>query len=188
MDYNKSADFYTGVSKVLAEKPDVLFIGGASEPTALVAKQARQLGFKGGFVIMDQAKMGEMSKIIGGYKMLEGSVGVVPLTMYEEQGAKDFVAKYHKQNDGKDPTTEVAYNYFAMYSVVQAMKEAGTVEDSKAIRAAMGDALKNLAEEHNPYGVTEIDAKGGMMADPNIATVKKGGTVELQRISEVLGE
>ena len=188
MDYNKSADFYTGVSKVLAEKPDVLFIGGASEPTALVAKQARQLGFKGGFVIMDQAKMGEMSKIIGGYKMLEGSVGVVPLTMYEEQGAKDFVAKYHKQNDGKDPTTEVAYNYFAMHTVIQAMKEAGTVADSKAIRAAMGDALKNLAEEHNPYGVTEIDAKGGMMADPNIATVKKGGTVELQRISEVLGE
>ena len=30
MDYNKSADFYTGVSKVLAEKPDVMFIGGAS--------------------------------------------------------------------------------------------------------------------------------------------------------------
>lgn len=188
MDYNKSADFYTGVSKVLAEKPDVLFIGGASEPTALVAKQARQLGFKGGFVIMDQAKMGEMSKIIGGYKMLEGSVGVVPLTMYEEQGAKDFVAKYHKQNDGKDPTTEVAYNYFAMHAVVQAMKEAGTVEDSKAIRAAMGDALKSLPAENNPYGVTEIDAKGGMMADPNIATVKKGGKVELQRISEVLGE
>ncbi|MCG8392579.1 MAG: ABC transporter substrate-binding protein [Pseudomonadales bacterium] len=187
MDYNKSADFYTGVSKVLAEDPDVLFIGGASEPTALVAKQARELGFKGGFVIMDQAKMGEMSKIIGGYDMLEGSVGVVPLTLYEEQGAKDFVAKYHKLNDGKDPTTEVAYNYFALYSVVQAMKEAGTVEDAKAIRAAIGEALKNLAPENNPYGVTEIDAKGGMMADPNIATVKDGKVV-LQRISEVLGE
>ena len=69
--------------------------------------------------------MGEMAKIIGGYKMLEGSVGVVPLTLYEEPGAKAFVAKYHQQNDGKDPTTEVAYNYFALYSVVQAMQEAG---------------------------------------------------------------
>ena len=187
MDYNKSADFYTGVSKVLAEKPDVMFIGGASEPTALVAKQARELGFKGGFVIMDQAKIGEMAKIIGGYKMLEGSVGVVPLTLYEEPGAKAFVAKYHQQNDGKDPTTEVAYNYYALYSVVQAMQEAGTVEDATAIRAAMGQALKNLAPENNPYGVTEIDANGGMQADPNIATVKDGKVV-LQRISEVLAD
>ncbi|MED5388388.1 MAG: ABC transporter substrate-binding protein [Pseudomonadota bacterium] len=187
MDYNKSADFYTGVSKVLAEKPDVLFIGGASEPTALVAKQARELGFKGGFVIMDQAKMGEMAKIIGGYKMLEGSVGVVPLTLYEEPGAKAFVAKYHKLNDGDDPTTEVAYNYFALYAVVHAMQEAGSVEDAKAIRSAFGDALKSIKPENNPYGVLEIDAKGGLMADPNIATVKDGEVV-LQRISEVVGE
>lgn len=187
MDYNKSADFYTGVSKVLAEKPDVLFIGGASEPTALVAKQARELGFKGGFVIMDQAKMGEMAKIIGGYKMLEGSVGVVPLTLYEEPGAKAFVAKYHKLNDGDDPTTEVAYNYFALYAVVHAMQEAGSVEDAKAIRSAFGDALKTIKPENNPYGVLEIDAKGGLMADPNIATVKDGEVV-LQRISEVVGE
>ncbi len=75
MDYNKSADFYTGVSKVLAEKPDVMFIGGASEPTALVAKQARELGFKGGFVIMDQAKMGEMSKIMVATKCWKGLWG-----------------------------------------------------------------------------------------------------------------
>ncbi|HEX5515029.1 MAG TPA: ABC transporter substrate-binding protein, partial [Gammaproteobacteria bacterium] len=47
LDYNKDTDFYSGVSRVLAAKPDVLFIGGASEPTALVVKQARELGFKG---------------------------------------------------------------------------------------------------------------------------------------------
>ncbi len=67
MSYNKSTDFYSGVSKALADKPDVLFIGGASEPTGLVAKQARELGFKGGFIIMDQAKMNEMKPIVGGY-------------------------------------------------------------------------------------------------------------------------
>ena len=50
------------------------------------------------------------------------------------------------------------------------------------------DWSSDVCSSDLPYGVTEIDAKGGMMADPNIATVKKGGTVELQRISEVLGE
>ncbi len=33
---------------MLAERPDVMFIVGASEPTALVVKQVRELGFKGG--------------------------------------------------------------------------------------------------------------------------------------------
>ena len=36
-----------------AASPDVMFIGGASEPTALVIKQARELGFQGGFMVMD---------------------------------------------------------------------------------------------------------------------------------------
>ena len=48
-------------------------------------------------------------------------------------------------------------------------------------------ALKSLKPENNPYGVTAIDDKGGMMADPNIATVKNGEVV-LQRMSEVLAE
>ena len=40
MSYNKDTDFYSGVSRVIAASPDVMFIGGASEPTALVVKQA----------------------------------------------------------------------------------------------------------------------------------------------------
>ena len=47
MSYNKDTDFYSGVSRVVAAKPDVMFIGGASEPTALVVKTARELGFTG---------------------------------------------------------------------------------------------------------------------------------------------
>jgi len=70
MSYNRSTDFYSGVSKALAAKPDVLFIGGASEPTGLVAKQARDLGFKGGFIVMDQAKLNEMKPIVGSYQAL----------------------------------------------------------------------------------------------------------------------
>ena len=67
------------LQKILAAKPDVLFVGGASEPTALVVKQARELGFKGGFVIIDQAKMDQMKPILGGnYAMLEGAIGTHP--------------------------------------------------------------------------------------------------------------
>lgn len=183
MDYNKSADFYTGVSKVLSEDPDVMFVGGASEPTGLVVRQARELGFKGGFILMDQAKMDEVAKVSGGIKSLEGSVGVVPLDKYENEGAKLFLEKWQKEHNGV-ATSETAYNYFAMYLIAQAMQEAGTVDDAKAIRAAIASAMEKVSVEHNPYDVDGIDEAGNLGADPQIAEVVDGKVV-LRKLSEI---
>ena len=183
MDYNKSADFYTGVSKVLSEDPDVMFVGGASEPTGLVVRQARELGFKGGFILMDQAKMDEVAKVSGGIKSLEGSVGVVPLDMYENEGAQMFLKKWQKEHNGV-ATSETAYNYFAMYLIAQAMQEAGTVDDAKAIRAAIASAMDKVSVEHNPYDVDGIDEAGNLGADPQIAEVVDGEVV-LRKLSEI---
>jgi branched-chain amino acid transport system substrate-binding protein len=74
IDFTKETDFFTILTNALKEKPDVLFIGGASEPTAKVAKQARELGFKGGFIVMDQAKFDEMKSVTGSYDLLNGSI------------------------------------------------------------------------------------------------------------------
>ena len=183
MDYNKSADFYTGVSKVLSEDPDVMFVGGASEPTGLVVRQARELGFKGGFILMDQAKMDEVAKVSGGIKSLEGSVGVVPLDKYENEGAKLFLEKWQKDHNGV-ATSETAYNYFAMYLIAQAMQEAGTVDDAKAIRAAIASAMDKVSVEHNPYDVDGIDEAGNLGADPQNAEVVDG-EVGLRKLSEI---
>lgn len=183
MDYNKSADFYTGVSKVLSENPDVMFVGGASEPTGLVVRQARELGFEGGFILMDQAKMDEVAKVSGGIKSLEGSVGVVPLDKYENEGAKLFLEKWKKDHNGV-ATSETAYNYFAMYLIAQAMQEAGTVDDAKAIRAAIPAAMEKVSVEHNPYDVDGIDEAGNLGADPQIAEVVDGEVV-LRKLSEI---
>ncbi|MES1929942.1 branched-chain amino acid ABC transporter substrate-binding protein LivK [Salinisphaera dokdonensis CL-ES53] len=186
MDYNKSADFYTGVSKVLAADPDVLFVGGASEPTGLVVRQARELGFEGGFVIMDQAKIDEVAKVAGGMEAVEGGVGVTPLVYSDNPGAADFVELYEKDHDGV-PTSETAYNYFAMHLVAKAMEEAGSVEDAKAIRAAIPAALGNVATEHNPYEVKDISDSGNLAVDVEIAEVMDG-KVELRKISEIDAE
>ena len=183
MDYNKSADFYTGVSKVLSEDPDVMFVGGASEPTGLVVRQARELGFEGGFILMDQAKMDEVAKVSGGIKSLEGSVGVVPLDKYENEGAKLFLKKWQEDHNGV-ATSETAYNYFAMYLIAQAMQEAGTVDDAKAIRAAIASAMDKVSVEHNPYDVDGIDEAGNLGADPQIAEVVDGEVV-LRKLSEI---
>ncbi|MDM0030702.1 ABC transporter substrate-binding protein [Variovorax sp. J22P271] len=185
MSYNRSADFYSGVSRVLAEKPDVLFVGGPSEPTALVVKQARELGFKGGFLIMDQAKLDEMAKVTGGLAPLEGSIGVLPVSYDERVGPKTFAAAYRKAYGAdKDPTTESSYNYTLTHALAGAMKLAGTTTDAAAIRAKIGEALTKMPTDTNAGGFKGVDAVGGTIVDPLVATVE-GGKIKPVNLSDL---
>jgi branched-chain amino acid transport system substrate-binding protein len=184
MSYNKSTDFYSGVSKALASKPDVMFIGGASEPTGLVVKQARELGFKGGFVIIDQAKMDQMKPITGGYGPLEGSIGVLPMIDDTNAPAVSFTQRWLKANPGRDPSSEISLNYTAMHATAQAMKLAGSTTDAVAIRAQLDKAMKTLPANWNPNGLDGVDEKGGSLADTRVAVVE-GGKIKEVKLSEL---
>lgn len=177
MSYNKAADFYSGVSRVLAGKPDVLFIGGASEPTGLVVKQARELGFKGGFILIDQAKMDEVARVTGGYKPLEGAIGVLPMAQIDTPQAQGFVARYQKLYPGKDPSTEVSYNYTAVQAMAKAMALAASTTDVQAVRAQLNAALKQLPAEVNPHGFAGLDARAGSIVATRLAVVESGKPV-----------
>ena len=184
MSYNRATDFYSGVSRALAPKPDVLFIGGASEPTGLVVKQARELGFKGGFIIIDQAKMDEVSKVSGGYASLEGAIGVLPVVDDSSPDTKAFVERFRKLYPGRDPSSEVSLNYTAVHATALAMKLAGTVTDAAAIRAQLDKAFKTLPKAHNPHSVDGVDDKGGSTADPHVAIVE-GGKIREVKLSAI---
>jgi len=186
MSYNKPADFYSRVGRVLAEKPDVLFIGGASEPTALVVKQARELGFKGGFLIMDQAKLDEMAKVTGGLEPLEGAIGVLPVPYDERVGPKTFAVNYRKMYGAdREPTSEALYNYAMTHVLAAAMKLAGTTSDAAAIRARMNEAVGKMTEAQNVGVFNGIDAKGGTMIEAIVAAVE-GGKIKPYSLKELL--
>lgn len=180
MSYNRATDFYSGVSKVIAEKPDVMFVGGASEPTGLVVKQARELGFKGGFILIDQAKMDEVQKVSGGYASLEGSIGVLPVVEDNSPDVKGFVERYRKVYPGRDPSSEVAYNYSAVHATIIAMKLAGTVTDAVAIRGQLDRAYKTMPKSQNTGPVEGVDERGGTLIDPRIAVVEGGKIREVK--------
>lgn len=180
MSYNRSTDFYSGVSKVLAAKPDVLFIGGASEPTGLVVKQARELGFNGGFVLIDQAKMDEVGKVSGGYASLEGAIGVLPVVEDSKPHTKAFVERFHKAYPGRDPSSEVSLNYSAVHATALAMKLAGTTSDAAAIRAKLDAAFKALPEAYNPHDIDGVDQRGGTTANTRVAVVDSGKVREVR--------
>ena len=180
MSYNRSTDFYSGVSKALASKPDVLFVGGASEPTGLVVKQARELGFKGGFVIIDQAKMDQMKPVVGGYGPMEGSIGVLPMIDDSSPTAKDFVVRWHKAFPDRDPSSEVSLNYTAMHATALAMKLAGTTTDATAIRTQLDKAMKALPDTVNPNSLDGVDERGGSLADTRVAVIEGGKVKEIK--------
>lgn len=179
MSYNRATDFYSGVSRVMAAKPDVMFVGGASEPTGLVIKQARELGFKGGFMIIDQAKIDEIAKITGGLGPLEGSVGVLPIVDDPKPEAKDYVERYRKLNPGRDPGHEAMLNYIAVHALAQAMKLAGTTSDAVAIHAQLDKAYKSLPPKNNPFGYTGVDDKGGTTVNGRVGIVEGGKLKEV---------
>ena len=180
MSYNKDTDFYSGVSRVLAGAPDVMFIGGASEPTALVIKQARELGFKGGFMVMDQAKLDEISRTLGGdMTMLEGAIGTLPLIYDPRPGAVAFAPRYKKAFN-RDAGSEASLNYTALNGFVDAMKLAGTVTDATAIQAKLNDAFAALPDDRNPSVIKSVDPKGGSNARLLVGHVKGGKVIPIE--------
>lgn len=178
IDFSKDTDFFTIITNALKENPDVLFVGGASEPTAKVVTQARELGFEGGFVLMDQAKLDEMKAVTGSYDALEGAIGTMPLIHSDSPGVPAFIEKYRDKYD-TDPGSEAGLHYISMLIFVEAMKAAGTVDDVEKIREHMKAGIDAIPEENKVYLVTDIDEGGGLVIKPNIGAIENGEPVKI---------
>lgn len=177
MDYNQSADFFTGVSRIVSRNPDVMFVGGASEPTGLVIQQARQVGYEGAFMIMDQAKIDEVAEVAGGMELMEDSVGVMPLSADESEAAQSFLKRYNERT-GKVAGSEAAYHYLSMHTIADAIEAAGSTEPAD-IRAAVPAALAALDDSKNPYDIREVTPDGGFVTPLVIAVVQDGKVIEV---------
>jgi len=178
IDFSKDTDFFTILTNALEEDPDVLFIGGPSEPTAKVAQQARDLGFEGGFIVMDQAKLDEMKALTESesYEPFEGAIGTMPLVNADYPGVPAFVEKYREEY-GEDPGSEAGFHYVTTYIFVEAMKAAGTVDDAEKIRAHIQDGLDNLPEDKKVYVIPSIDENGGFEINVRYGAVENGEIV-----------
>jgi branched-chain amino acid transport system substrate-binding protein len=176
LDYNKDTDFFSGISDVVSKKPDAMLIGGASAPTAIVAQQARELGFKGGFAFIDQAKMDEMVDILGNYDVIEGSVGTRPLTIIDRPVVKEFIENYTKKY-GKAPGSEAAYHYQTVFVLIEAMKQAKSTSDATAIRAQLDAAFKSIPDQLL-YEVDGVLDNGSSESPPAVGVVENGQPVE----------
>lgn len=161
--YYGATDFSTQITAALAANPDFLLIGGPSGPTALVVEQARELGFTGGFALIDQAKMDYVAMLLeGGYELLGDAVGVSPTYSVTNPGMQSFYQRYEELYvaTGKAllNTWEAAINYTATHALIRAMEIAGSVTDARAIRAALPQVFPLSADEFptEVIGMTDL--------------------------------
>ena len=176
VDYNTTVDYSSAVTKALSEKPDVLFIGGPSQPTALVVKAAREQGFKGGFIVMDQAKFEQMSQVVP-MNYLNGSVGVLPIAEYP--GTQVFAAQYQRLYK-KLAGSEAALNYMGMNVVAKAMELASTTTDVSAIRAKLGAAALALPRSKQVFNLKGVTPQGHMDAEVLAGFIQDGKYTRLR--------
>jgi len=174
VDYNTTADFSTTVSKALAEKPDVLFVGGPSQPTGLVMKAARDQGFTGGFALMDQAKFDQIGLVLP-LSRLEGSIGILPFKKFQSPGAKIFGKNYfNKYGRGREANPEVANNYQAMHLLANAIALAGSSSDLVGIMAKLPAAAKAMPAKYQPIPFKSVSPAGHMTEDVYVAEISHG--------------
>ncbi len=142
-NYYTETDFSAQLSAALATKPEFMLIGGPSATTALVIEQARNLGFKGGFVMVDQAKINYIAEVgfSGDLNKVNNVMGVCrPLDTAPKELMAPFVERY-KRDYGRVATSENTLNYSAMKMIAAAMEAAGSVEDIQAIKAGFSKIL-----------------------------------------------
>ncbi len=139
-NYYTETDFSAPLTAAMATKPDVLLIGGPSAPTALVIEQARGLGYKGAFILIDQAKMDYIENILKSTKLMTNLIGTSAVADSPTEAAPAFVKRY-KEIYKRMATWEVILNYNAMNALSKAMIAAGSVSDVYKIRAAFPKAF-----------------------------------------------
>ncbi|GAE33389.1 ABC transporter substrate-binding protein [Halalkalibacter akibai] len=177
VDFGKDTDFFPIVTNALNQDPDVIFVGGPSEPTALLMKAARDLGFEGGFMVMDQAKFEEMDSVVS-LEEIEGAIGMLPIRDSDASGAENFISLFESEY-GRVPTAESAFNYQALFVIVEAMKLAGTVEDPHAIMEQMDAGVKALPEDKFVWHLTGV-VNNGFDWIASIAAIEDGQIVHIE--------
>lgn len=171
IDYNKETDFFPYISKALAAKPDVIFVGGPSQPSAMLIKQAKQQGFEGGFIISDQSRFEDIEQVAS-ISDLNGTMGLLPMRMAEEPGIgkfiNDFKAKY-----SKDPTWHPTSMYMAMKVIAMGMEKSGNVDDAEKIYAGMKEVFP-IKGDQLPFEIDGISDNGQVMVKDSGVVIRDG--------------
>ena len=171
-NYYTRTDFVAPLSAAIATKPDVILIGGPSATTALVIAQAREMGYKGGFLIAEQAKLDSIAQLLDGTKLMENVIGTASVLSLPVPKTASFDRKYREAYK-RINTWEAVLHYMSMHALARSIALAGTQDNVYAIRAAFPRALPMLGDQFpgDMYGISHA----GRLYVPIVVQSIRGG-------------
>ncbi len=158
-NYYTETDFSSQLAAALSKKPDFLLVGGPSATSALVIEQARNMGFKGGLILIDQAKPDYIAKVLKNMKLLEGMISTGAIMDLPLPILASFSAKY-KAAYKRDVNAECALNYNMMHIIARAVQASQSV-DAKIVRRNIHKALPTAGDKF-PNELFNIEDNGVM--------------------------
>ncbi len=169
LNYNTNdQDFSAQLTQVKSLKPDVIFAPGNYTESALIIKQARELGITAPFLGGDTWEIAEFVNV--GKQAVEGAVmsaffdNDAPLTPL----SKTFVEEYQKKY-GKLPSGTAVLGFDGYLLAIDAIKRADSIDPVK-IRDAIA-VTKGFA---GAAGYVTLDANGDPIKSAVIKEVKDG--------------
>jgi len=168
-------DFYAQLTSLLPKKPDLLLLTTVDEPSALVIKQARELGFKGTFV-NSAASSGERLLELLSPEMVNGTVVEATSWVLKPPSVQEFIAKYKAKHNNETPHLIAGLGYEGVRLYARALEKAGTATDPVKIRAAFPRAYDIPKQMFN---MSNLDERGdidfpmylGVLRDKKIIAV-----------------
>jgi len=169
LNYNTGdQDFSAQLTEVKSLNPDVIFAPGNYTESALIVKQARELGITTPFLGGDTWETPEFIDV--GKASVEGTVfstffaTEVPIT----ETSKVFLAEYRKKYN-KEPAAVTALGFDGYLVALDALKRAGSTDGVK-----LRDAIAVTKGFPGAAGIITLDANGDATKSAVIKTVKDG--------------
>ncbi len=165
-----TTDFTPQLTKLLRDKPDTIFLCGYHPEGALIAGQARKLGFNGPLFGADGIDNEDYIKIGG--KATDNTYCTVPFLAASAGAAgKDFADRFKKAYD-RDVDWMSANAYDCLGILAQVIAKTGA--DRKKIREGMA-AINSKANGYKGItGLTYFDRKGDCAKPAFVKMVKNG--------------
>jgi len=169
VNYNTGdQDFTAQLTSIKALNPDVIFAPGNYTESALVMKQARELGIKAPFLGGDTWETPEFIDV--GKKLVEGATFS---TFFAAEGAtsgmpKIFVDAYNAKYN-KEPAAVTALGFDGYLVAIDAIKRADSLDTVK-----IRDAIAATKGFEGAAGTVTLDANGDATKSAYIKTVKDG--------------
>jgi branched-chain amino acid transport system substrate-binding protein len=170
-NYYTETDFSSQLTAALAKKPDALLIGGPSATSALVIEQARNMGFKGGLILIDQAKPDYIAKVLKNMNLLEGMISTGALEALPLPATPAFSKKYRAAYK-RDMTAECVLNYNMMHVIAKTIKAANSINPVD-IRKNIAKALPTTGDKV-PNELFGIQENGNFLCGLIMQNVKDG--------------